>query len=83
MIKNAQVVGYQQLILQAVLIFIFCHISNVYIVLIKLNKRSPEGGNPVQLTAHNLKNLEAPVGHHSSQDRKAHGAMHEKSAQVN
>lgn len=47
-IKISQVVSYQELILWAVLILLFCHyIPNVYIVLIKLNKRSLEGGNPI------------------------------------
>lgn len=47
-IKISQVVSYQELILQAVFILLFCHyIPNVYIVLIKLNKRSLEGGNPI------------------------------------
>lgn len=67
--------------LQAVLILLFfCHISNVCIVLIKLNK----GSNPIQLMADSLSqhNLEAPVGHHSSQDWKTHGAIH-KSTEVN
>lgn len=68
--------------LQAVLILlVFCHISNVCIMLIKPNK----GSNPIQLMADNLSqhNLEAPVGNHSSQDWKAHGAIHEKSTEVN
>lgn len=68
--------------LQAALILFFWHISNVCsIVLIKLNK----GSNPIQLVADNLSqhNLDVPVGHHSSQDWKAYGAIHEKSAEVN